>query len=117
MNKQAKIQENKQKPQSNKNELIEYIEWSKSDREGEILYDIHYIWNLKWNDANEFTYKTEIHSLRKWTYGSSGVGIVRDFGKVMYLLLYLKWITNKDLLYSTWNSIQCYVSAWRGGWV
>ena len=23
---------------------------------------------------------------------------------VMYTLLYLKWITNKDLLYSTWNS-------------
>ena len=22
----------------------------------------------------------------------------------MYTLLYLKWITNKDLLYSTWNS-------------
>ena len=25
-------------------------------------------------------------------------GIVRDSGKVMYTLLYLKWITNKDLL-------------------
>ena len=25
-----------------------------------------------------------------------GEGIVRDFGKVMYTLLYLKWITNKD---------------------
>ena len=29
--------------------------------------------------------------------------------------LYLKWITNKDLLYSTWNSAQCYVAAWIGG--
>ena len=28
----------------------------------------------------------------------------------MYTLLYLKWITNKDLLYSTWNSAQCYGS-------
>ena len=26
----------------------------------------------------------------------------------MYILLYLKWITNKDLLYSTVNSAQCY---------
>ena len=42
-------------------------------------------------------------------------GIVRDFGKVMYTLLYLKWITKKDLLYSTWNSAQCYVAAWMGG--
>ena len=35
-------------------------------------------------------------------------------GKVMYTLLYLKWITNKNLLYSTWNSAQCYVLAWMG---
>ena len=27
-------------------------------------------------------------------------------------LLYLKWITNKNLLYSTWNSVQCYMWAW-----
>ena len=33
----------------------------------------------------------------------------------MYTVLYLKWITNKDLLYSTWNSAQCYVAAWMGG--
>ena len=25
-----------------------------------------------------------------------------------------KWITNMDLLYSTWNSAQCYVVAWMG---
>ena len=46
---------------------------------------------------------------------AEGEGIVRDFGKVMYTLLYSKWITNKDLLYSTWNSAQCYVAAWIGG--
>ena len=33
---------------------------------------------------------------------------------VRYTLLYLKWITNKDLLYSTGNSVQCYVAAWTG---
>ena len=43
-----------------------------------------------------------------------GEVIVKDFGKVMYTLLYLKWITNKSLLYSTWNSAQCYVPAWMG---
>ena len=26
-----------------------------------------------------------------------------------------KWITNKDLLYSIWNSAQYYVAAWMGG--
>ena len=30
-------------------------------------------------------------------------------------LLYLKWITNKVLLYSTGNSAQCYAAAWMGG--
>ena len=39
-----------------------------------------------------------------------GEGIVRVFGMVMYTLLYLKWITNQDLLYSTWNSARCYVA-------
>ena len=33
----------------------------------------------------------------------------------MCTLLYLKWITNKDLLYSTGNSAQCSVAAWTGG--
>ena len=33
----------------------------------------------------------------------------------MYTLLYLKWITNTVLLYSTGNSAQCYVAAWMGG--
>ena len=33
----------------------------------------------------------------------------------MYTVLYLKWITNKDLLYSAGNSTQCYVAAWMGG--
>ena len=33
----------------------------------------------------------------------------------LYTVLYLKWITNKDLLYSKWNSAQHYVAAWMGG--
>ena len=32
-----------------------------------------------------------------------------------YTLLYLKPITNKDLLYSTGNSAQCYVAAYIEG--
>ena len=33
----------------------------------------------------------------------------------MYTLLYLKWITSKDLLDNTGNSAQCHVAAWMGG--
>jgi len=46
--------------------------------------------------------------------GKLGGGIVRESGTDMYTLLYLKRITNKDLLYSTGNSAQCYVAAWMG---
>ena len=42
-------------------------------------------------------------------------GIVREFGIDMYTVLYLKWITNKDLLYNTWNSAQRHVAGWMGG--
>ena len=41
-------------------------------------------------------------------------GIIREFGMGMYTQLYLKWISSKDLVYSTWNSAQCYVGAWMG---
>ena len=36
-----------------------HAEWSKSDKEGEISYDILHVWNLKRNDTNELTYKRE----------------------------------------------------------
>ena len=41
--------------------------------------------------------------------------MVTEFGMGMYTWLYLKWITNKNLLYSTGNSGQCYVATWMGG--
>ena len=41
-----------------------YIEGSKSEREGEILYDIPYMWNLKRNDTNELTKQKQTHKLR-----------------------------------------------------
>ena len=33
----------------------------------------------------------------------------------MYTLVYLKWIINKVLVYSTGNSAQSYAAAWMGG--
>ena len=57
------------------------------------------------------------HRLRKHTHDCQGNGAVKDFGKVTYTVLYLKWIISKNLLHSTWNSAQCYVPAWMGrGW-
>ena len=37
------------------------------------------------------------------------------FGIDRYTVLFLKWKTNKDLLYSAGNSAHCYVVAWVGG--
>ena len=61
-----------------------------------------------------YTTQKDTHRLRKQTYGCQGGGTVREFGMVMYTLLYSKWITNKDLLYSTGNSAQCYEATWMG---
>ena len=41
---------------------------------------------------------------------------VRKFGMDMCTLLYLKWVNSKRLLYSTWNSAQCYVADGRRVW-
>ena len=64
---------------------------------------------------NLLTEQKETHRLRERTYGCQAEGIVRVSGMDMYILLCLKWISDKDLLYSTWNSAQCYVAAWMGG--
>ena len=55
--------------------------------------------------ASFFAKETQnnLHRLREGTYG------------FLYTQLYLKWMTNKDLLYSPGNSAQCYVSVWMGG--
>ena len=36
-----------------------HTEWSKSDRVGEMSYDIPYMLNLKRNNTNELSYETE----------------------------------------------------------
>ena len=73
------------------------------------------MWNLKRTDTTELAKQKETQRLRKQTYSFQGEGIIRDFGKVMIIQPYSKWITNKGLWYSRWNSAQCYVPAWMGG--
>ena len=40
-----------------------HTEWSKSEREKQVPYDITYMWNLKYN-TNELIYETETDSQR-----------------------------------------------------
>jgi len=58
--------------------------------------------------------RNRLTDLRTSLWLGEGGGIVRGFGMDRYTLLYLKWITHMDLLYSTGNSVQCYVAAWMG---
>ena len=59
---------------------------------------------------NLFTKQKQTHRLREGTYDYQGEGlgggIDWDLGIDMYILLYLKQIIHKDLLYSTGNSAQ-----------
>ena len=75
------------------------------------------MWNLTINETNELTKQKETHRLREQTDGCGvqGGGTVREFRTDRYKLLYLKWITTKDLQYSTWNSDQSYAAAWVEG--
>ena len=63
---------------------------------------------------NELTKQKETHRLRKQTHGCWGEGIVKNFRKVIYTLLCLKWTTTKNLLCSIWNSAQYYVPSGMG---
>ena len=69
------------------------------------------MWNLKY-DTNELIYETETNSQTERTelwpprWGSRG-GKDWEFGISRGKLLYIEWINNKVLLYSTGNYIQC----------
>ena len=82
------------------------------------------MWNLKQLDTNELIYKTETDAqTQRMNLQVAGVWRGREDrgrdsqgvwdGQVH--ITYLKWITHKDLWYSTGNSAQCHVAAWMGG--
>ena len=52
----------------------------------------------------------ETHKLGEELMLTRGEEIFREFGIDMYTLLYLKWITNKDLVYIAGTSAQYYVT-------
>ena len=65
------------------------------------------MWNLKYS-TNEPIYKTENNSDNRLTVAKGegvGRGMDWEFGVGRCKLLHLEWINNKDLLYSTGNSI------------
>ena len=71
--------------------------------------------NLKRKDTNEVAKQKESDLENGCQEEGLQEGTVKEFGVNMCTLLYVKLITNKCLLYSTWNSAQCYVAARMGG--
>ena len=78
-------------------------------RERKIAYDITYMWNLKkMIQMNLFTKQKQTHRYKKQTWLPKGRGgrINQESGIIIYTLLYIKQVNNKDLLYSTGNYTQ-----------
>ena len=61
----------------------------------------------------QWTDKIERDRLREQAYGCQREGIIRGFGMDMYTLLYLKWITNKDLCIADGTLLN---AVWQSGW-
>ena len=85
---------------------------SKSERERLIPYDTTYMWNLKY-DASEHIYETEtdsqIQRTNLWSPKGRADAEGEDWGCRIsrHKLLYIGWINNKVLLYSTGYYAQC----------
>ena len=68
-----------------------------------LLCFLHQKWSFHTHELNWLTKQKQAHRFKEWTYGcqreGQEKGIVGEFGMDMQTLLYLKWVTNKDLLY------------------
>ena len=92
-------------------------EWSQSDTGRQISYGIVYMWNLKDESTNELIYETEVESQTQkrnlWLPGDMiGGGINWEIVTDIEILLYIKQITNKNLLYSPGDSAQYSIVAY-----
>ena len=65
------------------------------------------------NPVDRGAWWAAVHGVaQSWTWLMRLSSSSMEFGMDLITLLCLKWTTNKDLLYSTGNSAQCYVAAW-----
>ena len=85
-----------------------HAEWSKSERERQIPYDITYIWNLIYGTNDPF-HRKENHGLGEQTCGGrgggGGSGVDGALGAHRFRLLPLEWISNEILLCGTENYV------------
>ena len=89
-----------------------HTEWSKSEREKQISYNIVYMWNLEkwyiWTYSQSRNRDIDIENKCMDTKGRSGEwDELGDWDWHIYTAMYK--IDNENLLYSTGNSTQCSV--------
>ena len=76
---------------------LEIVILTEVSQRRKIVWHSLYVYKKKWY---KWTYKTESSRLSELMVAGGRMGnrIIKEFGMDMYILLYLKWITNKDLL-------------------
>ena len=71
-----------------------HTEWSKSDRDRQISYDIAYMWNLKkgykWTYLQSRNRVTDVENKLMVTKWGRGGGMNWEIGTDIYTLLYIK---------------------------
>ena len=86
-----------------------HTKWSKPKRKRQLPYDITYLWNLKYG-TDDSIYKTETDQGQ----GEQSCGIQGEGGRgkmsgqfrvLESKLLFLKWMGNGALMYSTGNCV------------
>ena len=83
-----------------------YTKQCKSERERQVSYDIAYMWNLKY-DTNQSIYETEpgAQSIENRFVVAKSVGGKRGLDWEFWInrckLVYIEWINNKVLQYSS----------------
>ena len=93
-----------------------HTEWSKSEREKQILYTDACMWNLekwyRWTGLQGRCWDTDVENKCMDTKGGKLLGGGDDgvmnwvIGIDMYTLMCIKWMTNKNLLYKKINKIK-----------
>ena len=96
-----------------------HTEWSESEREEQILYNITYMWNLekwhRWTYLQSRHRNTDVENGCTDTGGGERGGMRWKNGTDMCAWLYIKYMTSKNIQYSPRDLPQCSVCPeWEG---
>ena len=97
---------------------VKWVKWSKPGKTNIMWYHLYVESKKKMTQMSLFTEQKQTHRLQKQTLwflkGKCLGGINEELGINIHILLYIKQITDKDLLYRTGNSTQYFVIIYLG---